>query len=75
MNLTDAAIEVNNVLKEKTNGLYFVQPGKRALKWFKRYTVEGYMLDAGHSISRTEARDQLWSHVNIDDLLAQVGLK
>jgi len=76
MNLQIAANEVNRILTEKTNGFYFVKPGKRALKWFKRYTIEGeYVLDAGYSISRTEARDQLFDHVNVDNLLAQVGLK
>jgi len=75
MNLAQAAKEVNKILKEKTNGLYFVKPSKRALKWFKRYVLEGeYTLDAGYSISRTEARDQLYGHVDIDDLLTQVGL-
>lgn len=76
MDLQTAANKVNKVLVEKTNGFYFVKPGKRALKWFKRYTIEGeYSLDAGYSISRTEARDQLFNIVNIDNLLAQMGLK
>ena len=74
--LQTAADKVNKILKEQTNGMYFVSPSKRALRWFKLYDwcyVMGQT--GGYSISRTDARMGLLEYdIDLDALLASVGL-
>ena len=76
--LQAAADKVNQILNEATTYKVFVLPSKRALKWFNRYEVELAFKGkdgAGYSISRTDARWQLFSlGIDLDAMLAEVGL-
>ena len=75
--LQQVADQINEILNEKTEFKIFVHPGTRALKWFFRYDIELHKgsKGAGYSVSRTDARFQLWNvGIDLDTMLAEFGL-